>query len=520
MKKAAGFSPGQKELYLFMVSKHTLLRAAAAALSLALLAGCARPAVIAPASSETADSQAAAQPAPQVLAIAANAGQFNPYLTPNSLTVQCADLLFEKLVRLSPAMDLEFRLAQSIESSGLTVTILLQSGCTFADGTPLTGEDVAASLTAAKNSALYGARLTNMTEIAAEGNRVTITLAEPDSLFAYLLDLPILKAGEVASPQPTASGRYTYDGADALVPNPRAPFPVEGGPERVQLTDVANYDEIVSGLALGTVNFYQAEASTSSTVASNENYFRTNILMFLGVNARADNPLCSTADGRALLSQILSRRELADQYISATPATGALNSLYDCVQGSQPIGTEADLSQLETVMAQLGYAWNDQTGRYETPEGEPAAVEVLVYTGSADKVYAATQLQKEWSELGIQVTLTTAEDFNVYLEQIQRQQFELYIGELKLYNNMDLMPFWTGNARYGLAPSQTLLDAYALFRADASQAGAFEEVFAAEMPYIPLLWRSSVTVANRSVSGVVSSVSDLFYSLEQFTVKN
>ena len=171
-------------------------------------------------------------------------------------------------------------------------------------------------------------------------------------------------------------------------------------------------------------------------------------------------------------------------------------------------------------MAQLGYAWNDQTGRYETPEGEPAAVEVLVYTGSADKVYAATQLQKEWSELGIQVTLTTAEDFNVYLEQIQRQQFELYIGELKLYNNMDLMPFWTGNARYGLAPSQTLLDAYALFRADASQAGAFEEVFAAEMPYIPLLWRSSVTVANRSVSGVVSSVSDLFYSLEQFTVKN
>lgn len=119
-----------------MVSKHTLLRAAAAALSLALLAGCARPAVIAPASSETADSQAAAQPAPQVLAIAANAGQFNPYLTPNSLTVQCADLLFEKLVRLSPAMDLEFRLAQSIESSGLTVTILLQSGCTFADGTP------------------------------------------------------------------------------------------------------------------------------------------------------------------------------------------------------------------------------------------------------------------------------------------------------------------------------------------------------------------------------------------------
>ena len=502
-----------------MSSKQTLLRGMALALSLALLAGCRRPAVITPASSAASSQPVAAQPA-QTLAIAVNAGQYNPYLTSNTLTGQSADLLFEKLVVLSPSMELEPRLARSIETSGLTVTLTLREGCVFADGTPITAEDVAASLLAAKASERYSARLANLAEVTAEGGLVILTLAAPDSLFAYLLDLPILKAAETASAQPTASGRYTYDGSgSALVPNLHAPFPSDG-PERIDLTAVANYDEIISGLALGTVTFYQAEASTPSTVASNENYFRTNILMFLGVNAQSGNPLCASAEGRVLLSSTLSRRDLADQYISAAPALGALNGLYSCVQGAQTLSEEAGDASLDRAMAALGYQWQDQTGRYETSEGEPAAVDLLVYAGSPEKVYAATLLQQEWEERGIQVTITQAESFELYLQQIQRQEFELYIGELKLYNNMDLSPFWTGSARYGLAPSQTLLDAYAQFRADAGTAGAFETAFAAELPYIPLLWRSAVTVSGRSVTGIVSSVSDLYYSLEEFSVQN
>jgi peptide/nickel transport system substrate-binding protein len=83
---------------------------------------------------------------------------------------------------------------------------------------------------------------------------------------------------------------------------------------------------------------------------------------------------------------------------------------------------------------------------------------------------------------------------------------------------MDLSPFWSGNARYGLAPSETLLAAYHAFRADASQAGAFEQAFAAELPYIPLLWHGGITVSSRRVSGVETSVSNLYYSLAQLTV--
>ena len=285
-------------------------RALAAAAACLLLAGCTRPAVLQPESSSqpaqsaasSSETESAALPAR--FAIAVSEGSYNPYLTANTLTEQAAGLLFEKLVRISPRMELEMRLADSVVSSGLTVTVRLRSGCTFADETPLTSADVAASLLAAKASAFYAGRLANLTDVQApDPSTVVLTLAQPDSLFAYLLDLPILKAAETASPQPTPCGRYVYgSGGDTLVKNPRAPFP-EAGPETIWLTPVSDYAELVSQLAMGEISFYLAEETASSAVATSERYFRTNTLLFLGVNGSADNPLCATAGGRAALSR-------------------------------------------------------------------------------------------------------------------------------------------------------------------------------------------------------------------------
>ena len=236
------------------------------------------------------------------------------------------------------------------------------------------------------------------------------------------------------------------------------------------------------------------------------------------MNGSADNPLCSTSQGRVLLSTALSRQDLADRYASATPATGALNGLYECARGQQVISAESDPDALPAAMAALGYTLDEASGYYQNAAGQRASVNILVCGSSADRVYAARLLQQQWAEAGIEVTLTQAEDFNAYLQMIQSREFELYIGEMKLYNNIDLSPFWSGSARYGLAVTQQLLDAYNLMRADSSTAGAFESLFAEQMPYIPLLWRGGVTVSNRRTSGVVSSVSDLYYSLASLSI--
>lgn len=213
-------------------------RAAAAALAGLLLAGCTRPAVLQPPeasslpASSAQDGSGTGSALPARFAIAVSEGSYNPYLNANTLTEQVAGLLFEKLVRISPRMELEMRLADAVTVSGATVTIRLRSGCTFADGAPLTASDVAASLLAAKASAFYAGRLANMTDVQApDASTVVLTLAAPDSLFAYLLDLPILKAAETASPSPPpAGGTPTAARRPPSCPTRRRPSPRRGPP--------------------------------------------------------------------------------------------------------------------------------------------------------------------------------------------------------------------------------------------------------------------------------------------------
>lgn len=492
---------------------------AAAVLCPALLCtGCAAQ----PASPAAAQVQSAAN-APSgstSLTVACIAGVFNPYISNTTLTLQNAGLLFEPLVCITPDMEPEYRLAQSVECAGTAVTIRLRSDCRFADGSPVTAQDAAASLAAARAGSTYGRRFAHVTDIAVQGDAVVLTLDEPDSLFAYLLDVPVLKAGETGLAQPTPSGRYTY-GADGgtLVQNPLASF-AAAGPETICLEPVSNYEEMVSGLAIGAIDLYLSPNGTALAggITTTETHFKTNDLLFLGINSYSANPLCNTSAGRTLLSSLLNRRDIAAKcfYSRAYAATGALNSFYPCIRGRQYLPAEADAENLEAVMAQLGYRREESTGCYTDAAGRPAAVRLLVYTGNTYKRYTASLIQQQWAECGITVTLEEADAFEDYLAAVQRGEFELYIGEMKLYNNMDLTPFWSGSASVGLAPSEELLAAYAAFRADAAAAAQFEAAFAAEMPYIPLLWQNGSVVSGRRVSGIRSSLSDAFYSLEDF----
>lgn len=491
---------------------------ACAALCSLLFTGCASPAGETAAepsgSAATAEAQAAMS-----LQIPCIAGEYNPYLSAHTVTRQNAMLLFEPLTRIGPDMELEYRLAERVTSSGGVVTIILRTGCTFADGSALTGADVAASLLAAKNSAAYGGRFTHVTDVQAQGHTVTVTLDSPDSLFAYLLDIPVLRMDEVGIRQPTPCGRYTYGPNNAaLVKNPLAPFP-ESGPDTIDLTPVTSHAELVSGLAMGSLDLYASEETSTAGggITSGETYYKTNQLVFLGVNAYAANPLCNTAAGRSLLSALVDRTQLAARcYDSrANVATGVLNRFYACARGVQVIAATADAAALEPTMAQLGYAWDEAAGLYTDGSGKPASVRLLVYGGNSYKRYTAAVLQQMWAEYGIQVTVEEADGFEDYLAAVQRGEFELYIGEVKLYNNIDMSVFWAGEARVGLAPSEELLAAYAALRADAATADVLEQTFAAEMPFIPLLWKNGAVTASRRITGLTPSVSDIFYSLEQ-----
>lgn len=529
--------------------RRRLLRAAVLALSLCLLlTGCAA-APDASSATEEPDSSAEAPAAAASLSDYAftlpwyRGEGYNPYLTDNSLTVQLADLLFEKLVVIDPEARLEYRVVRAVTVEALTVTLTVDASYRYADGTAVSAQDVAACLQAARASKLYSGRFANVTDIRAGEGTVTVTLTQPDALFAWLLDIPVMPAGQTALEKPLASGRYTYaaDG-DALVPNPlstaAAPF------DRITLCEMTGADALANSLNIGAISLYasEGEALANGINSSRQASYYTNTLVFLGFNSIAvrswkttdvdgvetwhsqetgSSPLLAQVQGRQAINNLLDRSTLLEKvyYNRGHIADGYLNTVGPAA-GHGSLHAEARPDEAAAALEALGYA-KGLDGYYRTPgdgpDGQPVRLRLLVYTGSSYKRYLAQLIADALDHAGIQVETQECDTLEAYLQKIAALDFDLYIGEIKLYNDMDLSVFFaqTGAAAQGLSLSEALTGQYAAWRADNGQAAALEAALAAEMPWAPLLWRSGTLYYAKALDGFRPSVSSVFYDLGQ-----
>ncbi|MDR0405687.1 MAG: ABC transporter substrate-binding protein, partial [Clostridiales bacterium] len=130
-----------------------------------------------------------------------NPDTLNPIYTRNRTNAQMLMLIFDFLItcggdqRPIPALASEY----SVSADGLTWTVRLRDGVTWHDGSAFTAADVAATLTAVKNSthgSPYRENLSNAVKIEAAGSAVIITLAAPQTNFINLLEIPMVKASE------------------------------------------------------------------------------------------------------------------------------------------------------------------------------------------------------------------------------------------------------------------------------------------------------------------------------------
>ena len=491
-------------------------------LCLALLAGCGQGPVssapVAGGGGVPAAQPSAAGPGEFVLPYL-QADGVNPYLSNNNLTLVNSRLLFANLVDLDNDFAPQMRVARSVVSAGWTVEIRVGEAY-FADGTAVTGQDVAASLQAAAAS-IFGGRFSNVAAVSAQEDLVTVTLHQPDSLFCWLLDIPVMKAAETGLARPTPSGRYT------LAQDERGEYLALGAAEdsgmlqEIRLVELSGYDALVAALNIGTISLFSSEEESelAGSIICNTAYFNLNNLVFLGIQAvGADSPLAQP-ELRQAIDLALSRRQIADKayYCRAYVATGAVNPRFPGEGEAGALAEEADPQAACRLIESLGYTRNEETGFYEDENEQPLSFPLVCYASSSFKRYAAALIAQQLAECGIQVTVQEQTDFAVYQEQILSGGAPLYIGEIKLYNNMDMGPFFAdgGAARTGLALSEELLGAYAAFKENAAALGAFEQAFAAQMPFVPLVYKNGVVTYSRNFTGLAPTVSDLFYDLEQ-----
>ncbi|MEG0179182.1 MAG: ABC transporter substrate-binding protein [Oscillospiraceae bacterium] len=454
---------------------------------------------------------------PLILAYSEQGG-LNPYLTQNNITLQLCDLLYEKMIQIAPDMTLQMRAVSDVRINGLNVTIYPDTSYTYKDGTNVSAEDIAACINAARTNVLYKAQLANIDKIEIAQGNVNITLLAPDSLFAYLLCLPVIKASDIASGTPMSSGRYSFD-ENLLRRNEATKSATPILPETIKLKSVDSFDEIINALSVGEVSLYatEQENNSSSTTTSLQSFYKMNNLVFIGLNSkRGENSILSYPDGRKAINAMLDRQLIADKcyYSRAYPATGAINSLYPCVSSQQLLMPNADIASADALITSLGFDKNSLDGYYNKKK-KRLELELLVYSNSTYKRYTANLIKEHLGQNGIYVNIIETDNFDIYTQKIAAGEFDMYIGEIKMYNNMDLVPFLQGGAvSSGISMSEELIAAYSAFKENSTNAPAFEQIFAREMPYIPLLWRCGSLVTTKNVHGIIPCITDVFFNMD------
>lgn len=438
---------------------------------------------------------------------------FNPLIPISQSNMALWPLIYDCLAEPDTNYSPVMQLASSVNCQGTVVTVKLKSGVRFSDGSALSAKDVKYTYeyVLKHTESPYYSRLSNINSIKADGLTVTITLKTPDPLFANMLDVPIIKKESDLSGDAIGTGRYVYskDGVNAkLTANKNwykgKPLPFD----TITLVNIPYSDAVMSSLSIREINYvYSDNGSGASTSATNTENTSVNLnqLVFVGFNTYKTH--LNNAHFRRALSYSINRSSLISQVYSnrALGTVLPFNPAWSAVSPPTEHELAADFDAAKTELAAAGGA------------GTNTSFTLLVNSDNAVRTAAANYVAECFSKAGVKVTVR-AVSFNDYKTLISSGNFDMYIGELKLSNNMDISPFLApgGSAAYACVSDSRTLFAFNSWRQGTSNISSVADTFTSEMPFIPLCYRLGTVTYTNGLTGVIATDGDIFFDFENW----
>lgn len=445
----------------------------------------------------------------------------NPYKAKTGVNLELASLLYEGLVSLDKGLMPQTALATSIaQDDPLHPVVTLRGDARFSDGSAVTGADVTASFQKAKASAHYRTLLRGVTAASASGQKVTFTLSGRDPRYEACLTFPIVKASTADSDAPIGTGLYFYKGdkTPVLAANPH--HAVQPKLATVQLHNLTNQDAILHGLENGSISFFYSDLlegnlprTSSASISAPQNY-----LCYLGVNA--SRSALAKADVRQAISASISRSALAKSAFSsrAQAALTPFHPAWTALKGVKGLTANENIAVAVAHLQQAGY--NTKSDDVSGGKADKAlSLEVLVNEGNSFHTAAAELLKTQLAKSGITLTVTKLA-FNTYKSRIQKKDFDLYIGGIRLNLDLSLQPLLLegGAVNWGVKTGGNASVAYRAYLAGDKTLQEFVTAFSEDLPFIPLCWQDGIVSYNRALSGVAPTVADPFAGVAEWTV--
>ncbi len=437
----------------------------------------------------------------------------DPYTVANYTNRMLFGLLYQGLFAVDRDYNVEPILCKSYQvSKDMKTYVFYLEAATFADGTPLTAQDVVASLEYARNTTVYWGRLSCITQLSvtADGG-VRIDLSSGYSELPLLLDVPIVKEAELGEPYPTGTGAYRISSGISGRGLLRTDKWWCNGSLKVTATYIPlvackDNEEIRNAFELEGVGLVCTDPSSGAYIDYRGDYeiweCQTGVFVYLACNEESD--VFSIPEIRQALTYAINRSYLTEEYYQGF----AVGTVLPAIPGS-PYYNEGLASR---------YTYDPQKLKDAIANAnlEDNRISILVHKRDSTRSRAARAIGDMLTECGLKVEVKVL-DGSQYENAMYWDYYDLYLGQTMLSPNMDLSAFYDGTStlsRAGLADAAIL----ALCKNAMANIGNYQSLHRAvlnDAMLCPILFSSYAVYGQRGLLSEVEPARDnvLYYSL-------
>ena len=431
----------------------------------------------------------------------------NPYesKTLNNQVVQT--LVFDSLFVADDNFEAQPSIAMGYAyEDDTTLNVTITSGILFSNGKKLTANSVVYAFNEAKSSPHWKqmlAPISSATAISDTAVRFTLAYKNPNA--HNLLTFAIASSDTSKKGYPIGSGRYKFDDGNGMVfltvNKKHAGFDPHF--TKIPLVNITSEESIENAINIGNISYAYRDLSKDSDVKMQCNKKTVNLtnLVYIGINGSAG--VTKDENIRRAISLAVDRDTLVKSayrgYGKST--TSPFHPHSKLGRQSAVFDTKADTSAARQAITQSGY------------KAKELKVDILV-NKSKERYAAAKLIAQQLEAVGFKVTINR-ENNKTYRSKIKYGGYDLYIGETRIPNDMNMRSFFTkgGATRYGISLSSSkTAKAYGDYLAGKDEIGSFVLAFSQEMPFVPLLYRQGMICYSKALQGDMQGYAENYFS--------
>ncbi len=459
---------------------------------------------------------------------------FNPYKAKTETNRNLLKLVYEPLVKLDNEFGAVYTVAKAVTVKGKTCTVTLKD-TSFSDGSSLTATDVVYSFNLAKKSKTgYASKLYNIKDVSASDNKtLKFTLKKHDPYCANILTFPILKKGSETKTDsdgvliaPIGSGKFKVNSAnDGLVANDKSGY--KGLITSVRLINAPDMESVTHYAQIGAADIYYSDISDGSLtrMTGEKQNINLNNLVYLGINK--NNSLLNENLLRQAISTAIDRNVICQNayFNNALAATGFFSPVWNETKSVQNIQNTTNKEITIENLEKIGYNRLDSDGVRQNESGKKLKFTLLVNSDNNNRVLAAKLVKSQLESFGFKISIVK-KSYKEYLKALKSGDFELYLAEVKLTENMDISSLVSkgGSAAYGVRKSKknndsqkTIQEVVNGFYEGKNSIADLSNVLQGQMPFVPVCYRTATLFYNDKIENVNnSSERDIYFSIDSY----